>query len=161
MQRIHNYREAGLFVSNYKSLPSPAFFCVKKKAIYLEYRNILHQKFSSAAKEELNELISTNSISPRLRHRVYRNSLPPLYLPQVREWFHPSAGVWAKGMNHLWSCSPRVVPLPMGYRANLHTPQTECPPFDGWQQCRWIPSQITSSNQLWLQFWSRICSWSK
>jgi len=30
-----------------------------------------------------------------------------------------------------------------------------------WQQCRWIPSQITSSNQLWLQFWSRIYRWSK
>lgn len=85
MQRIHNYRRAGLFVSNYKSFPSPAFFCVKKKKQYIWNTEILHQKFSSAAKEELNELISTNSISPKLRHPVYRKPLPLLYLPRVRE----------------------------------------------------------------------------
>lgn len=157
MQSIHNWRRAGLFVSNYKSFPSPAFFALKK-AIYLEYRNILHQKFSSAAKKELNELISTNSISSKLRHPVYRNPLWPLYLPWVKDRVILS---FSSCLNHLQSCCPRGIPLPMGYRANLHAPQTRWRPFDGWQQCRWIPSQITSSNQPWLQFWSRICSWSK
>lgn len=47
-------------------------FCIKKKkkAEYLEYRNILHQKLSSAAQEELSKFISISFMNPKIRHPV-------------------------------------------------------------------------------------------